>query len=371
MSAAGAHRGPPGRAASAGPATVGCMLVGAQVRGGGPLAAAVARGVELGAEAIQVFTQSPRMWRPSRHAPEAVDAFRRAMSDQPHVRQAFCHATYLVNLGTPDADLLERSRACLADNLRVARAMGADGLVLHVGSHLGAGMDGCLDQVADALAAALEAVDGVGDAEACPVLLENTAGAGGTIGRDIDELAAIFDRVAARSGGAEGRLGMCLDTQHLWASGVDFTSEAAADAVVATVEATIGLDRLRCIHLNDSAVPLGANRDRHANLGDGTIGTEGLAMLLGHPALQHLAAVLEVPGDGHGPTAAQVALARATVEDGVARRRAAAPRPPGGAPPSGVGDERPPTAPRSGLARQAAAGVDRTGTIPKRRGARQ
>lgn len=294
------------------------MLVGAQVRGGGPLAAVVERGRELGAAAIQVFTQSPRMWRPSRHSAAAVADFRQAMAAQDEVRQVFCHATYLVNLGTPDEGLLERSRECLADNLRVSSAMGADGLVLHVGSHLGAGMEGCIEQVVTTLGGVLDRADH-GDGVPCPVLLENTAGAGGTIGRDFAELAAIIDRVDAGE-----RLGVCLDTQHLWATGIEFSTEAAADAVVDHIAGTVGMERLRCIHLNDSAVALGANRDRHANLGEGTIGTDGLAALLGHPSLQHVAAILEVPGVGDGPTAEQVALGKAVVADGLARRQAQA-----------------------------------------------
>lgn len=257
------------------------------------------------------------MWRPSRHTPDAVEAFRDAMAAQDRIQQVFCHATYLVNLGTPDASLLERSRDCLLENLRAAQAMGADGLVLHVGSHLGAGIEGCVDQIVDALAGVLTAVEVPATLRPCPVLLENTAGAGGTIGRDFDELAAIIERVDAGE-----RLGVCLDTQHLWASGVDFSTLDAADAVVHRVGDTVGLGRLRCIHLNDSAVPLGANRDRHANLGEGTIGIAALSSLLGHPALQHLAAILEVPGTGDGPTAEQVALAEAVVAEGRARRAA-------------------------------------------------
>lgn len=285
----------------------------------------VGRGIELGAAAIQVFTQSPRMWRASRHRPEAIEAFRATLAAQDQIRQVFCHATYLVNLGTPDTGLLARSTACLLDNLRAAQAMGADGLVLHVGSHLGAGMASCLDQVARALDDVLAAADVPAGQQPCPILLENTAGAGGTIGRDVAELAAVIDRV-----GGGDRLGVCLDTQHLWASGVDFSTIGGADAAVEQIGATVGLERLRCIHLNDSAVPLGANRDRHANLGEGTIGTEALGALLGHPALQHLAAVLEVPGTGDGPTAEQVALAATVVADGQARRRSPAGRGPTG-----------------------------------------
>lgn len=289
------------------------MLVGAHVRGGGALAEVVARGRELGAEAIQIFTQSPRMWRPSRHSPEAVAAFRDAWAAQQDVRQVFCHATYLVNLATGDPDLLARSRQCLIDNLAVATAMGADGLVLHVGSHRGAGMEERLEQV---VATLTEVLDGVepGDGGGCPILLENAAGAGGTVGRDVDELGRIMDRLDAGD-----RVGMCLDTQHLWASGVDFATPEAAAAVVESIDAAVGLVRLRCIHLNDSAVPFGANRDRHANLGAGTIGIEPLAVLLGHPALSHLAAVLEVPGDGGGPTAEQVVVAKRLVAEGQGR----------------------------------------------------
>lgn len=291
------------------------MLVGAHVRGGGALSEVVARGVELNADVIQIFTQSPRMWRPSRHTSEAISAFRQTFEAQDQVRAVFCHATYLVNLATADKELLHRSQACLVDNLRVATAMGAAGLVLHVGSHRGAGLQGCLAQIGGALHDALQAVEPVAGVERCPILIENAAGAGGTIGRTIDEVATIVDLV-----GANDRIGMCLDTQHLWASGVDFASEPAADAVVAAIDGAVGLDRLRCIHLNDSAVAFGANRDRHANLGQGTIGIEGLGALLGHGALQRIPAVLEVPGTGDGPTADQVALAKATVAAGLARR---------------------------------------------------
>jgi deoxyribonuclease-4 len=289
------------------------VLVGAHVRGGGPLAEVVGRGRELGAEAIQIFTQSPRMWRPSRHSPDAIAAFRDALDAQDQVQQVFCHATYLVNLATADGELLERSRSCLVDNLSVATAMGADGLVLHVGSHRGAGMDERLDQVVAVLGSVLDAVASGPDGP-CPILLENAAGAGGTVGRDVEELGRILDRLDAGD-----QVGMCLDTQHLWASGVDFSTPEGAVAVLDAIDAAVGLGRLRCLHLNDSAVPFGANRDRHANLGAGTIGTDGLATLVGHPSLGGLAAILEVPGAGDGPTAEQVALAKTVVADGQVR----------------------------------------------------
>jgi deoxyribonuclease-4 len=282
------------------------VLVGAHVRGGGALADVVDRGRELGADAVQIFTQSPRSWRPARHDEAAVAAFRERWAAQDQVRAVFCHASYLVNLATSDPELLGRSVTCLAENLQVATAMGADGLVLHVGSHRGSGLAGVLDQIVGSLLSVLE---GAGDPPAgrpaCPVLLENAAGAGGTVGRDFGELAEILERLDAGN-----RVGVCLDTQHLWASGVDFSDARGTEAVLADLDDRIGLGRLGCLHLNDSAVPQGANRDRHANLGEGSIGRAGLAWLVGHPALDGVPAVLEVPGEGKGPTAAQVRVAR-------------------------------------------------------------
>jgi deoxyribonuclease-4 len=287
------------------------VLIGAHVRAGGKLVPALERGDEIGAEVVQVFTQSPRAWKPTQYAPGVLEGYRAAQAQHPRVAATYCHATYLINLATADGELLERSRDCLVANLTVARGMGADGLVLHIGSHKGLGFEGCVPQVVDSLAEALELVG-----TDCPILLENAAGAGGTMGRSFEELAEVLDRA-----GAGEALGVCLDTQHLWASGVPFASVAEADAALAAFDATIGLDRLRCLHLNDSKVPFGANRDRHANIGDGTIGARGLGALLGHPALQGLPAMLEVPGAGDGPRAEDVAAARKALAAGLRLRR--------------------------------------------------
>jgi deoxyribonuclease IV len=299
------------------------MLIGAHVRAGGKLVPALERGNEIGAEVVQVFTQSPRAWKPTQYAPEVLAGYRAAQAASPEVAATFCHATYLINLATGDPELLARSRSCLIANLSVARGMGASGLVLHIGSHKGLGFEGSVDQVVDILAEALaSAADPVvgeqagGDATACPILLENAAGAGGTVGRSFEELAAVLDRAGAGAG-----LGVCLDTQHLWASGVGFATVEEADEVVAAFDAMIGLDRLRCLHLNDSKVPFGANRDRHENIGEGTIGEAGLGALLGHPALQGLAAILEVPGAGDGPRAEDVTAARRALDAGLQLRR--------------------------------------------------
>lgn len=295
------------------------MLIGAHVRTGGTLVGALERGRTIGADVVQVFTQSPRMWRPSRHAADVLARYREAQAADSSIVATYCHASYLVNLATQDPSHRERSRAALTANLSAARGMGASGLVVHVGSHLGKGFDAVARRVADGLLVALEkAVDPVAAAGAahggaadgaegtsCPILIENTAGAGGSIGATFEELAVLLELADA-----DGEIGICVDTQHLWASGVPFGTPTEADDVVAALDATVGLGALRCLHLNDSKVPFGARADRHANLGEGTTGDGALACLLGHPALDGLPAILEVAGSGDGPRAADIRLAR-------------------------------------------------------------
>jgi deoxyribonuclease-4 len=289
------------------------MLIGAHVRAGKGLVPALEHGADIGADAVQIFTQSPRMWKPSQYSDEVLAAYRAAQAEHPSVASTFCHATYLINLASPDPELAAKSRACLTANLATADGMGADGLVLHIGSHRGSGFETALPAVAEALVGSLDEVDA--DAAACPILLENAAGAGDTVGRSFEELARVID-----AAGGDGRLGVCLDTQHLWASGIPFGTVEEADALIGLVEGTVGMARLRCMHLNDSKVDFGANKDRHENIGDGTIGADGLAALLGHPALQGVPAILEVPGEGDGPRAEDVAAARAVLEAGLALR---------------------------------------------------
>lgn len=289
------------------------MNIGAHVRGGGKLVPSLAAGAQIGATSVQVFVQSPRMWKPTQYAPDVLAAYREAARAHPSVTHTFAHATYLINLASGDDELYAKSVACLTHNLSVARSMGASGVVLHVGSHKGAGFDDVVAQVAGGLQRALDeaepAPDGVGE---CPILIENAAGAGGTVGRSFEEIAALLDAC-----GGDERLGLCVDTQHLWASGVDFSSVERAQDVIRELDGVIGLGRLGCLHLNDSKVELGANRDRHANLDEGTIGAAGLAPLVGHPSIRGLPLLLEVPGDGDGPRARDVVAARAVVEAGV------------------------------------------------------
>jgi deoxyribonuclease IV len=271
------------------------VLAGAHVSTTGGIHTAIDRAEERGAQAVQLFTQSPRAWRPTNHPPENLARFRERRSEA-GIEAVYCHALYLINLATPDETVWEKSRNTLLHTVGVACAIEADGVVIHVGSHLGAGFEAGLAHAVPALQEALGACEGP-----TWLLLENSAGAGGTIGRSVAELAALVDRLDGHA-----RLGLCLDSCHLWVSGIDVTDPGVLDETVTQVEAQVGLDRLRCLHVNDAAAPLGSNRDRHANVGSGLMG-EGLGVFLAHPRLQGLAAILETPGpDGHGPDAAEV-----------------------------------------------------------------
>ena len=290
------------------------MNIGAHVRGGGKLVPSLEEGVDIGATSIQVFVQSPRMWKPTQYAPDVLEGFRAAQAAHPTVTSTWCHATYLINLASSDRDLYERSVDCLTNNLSVSRGMGVSGVVLHVGSHMGVGFEQMKGQIADGLRRALDGADvapvGVGE---CPILIENAAGTGGTVGSDFGEIEAII----AACGGDE-RLGLCVDTQHLWASGVDYSTVAGAERFLNSIDERIGLARLKCLHFNDSKIELGGNRDRHANIDEGTIGAVGLAPLVGHPAIRELPLLLEVPGDGGGPRGVDVVSARKVVAQGIA-----------------------------------------------------
>ena len=271
------------------------MHLGAHVSSSGGIHTAIDRIEAMGGDAVQVFTQSPRTWRPTNHDPANFERFKERRKEA-GIEGVVCHALYLINLANPKKDFYEKSVAALRNTVDVGCGIDADAVVFHVGSHLGAGFEAGLDRVVPALAEALERCS-----ERTWLLMENTAGAGGTIGRSIDELAAIYERLDRHP-----RLGLCLDSCHLYASGYDVTDRRALDAVLDEVDRKIGLDRLRALHVNDSKAPLGSNRDRHDNIGEGLIG-EQLGVFLSHPQLQGLPALLEVPGqDGHGPDAHEV-----------------------------------------------------------------
>ena len=196
------------------------------------------------------------------------------------------HAVYLINCATSDAELRKKSIASLTHALRIGAGIGADGVVLHSGAAKG-------DDVGVALKRACKAIsEALAETEGCDLLLENTAGAKGLIGRDVHELSELVERIGDRD-----RLGICLDSCHLFASGYDVRDAEVLAGLLDEIDAEIGLDRLRCLHVNDSAVPLGANRDRHATLGDGEIGRDGLATFLSEPRFEGLPTILETKFD--------------------------------------------------------------------------
>jgi deoxyribonuclease-4 len=271
------------------------VLLGAHVSSSGGIHTAIDRIEDFGGEAVQVFTQSPRTWRPTNHDPENFERFKERRSEA-GIKGVLCHALYLVNLASPRDDVYEKSVATLRNTVEIARGIEADAVVFHVGSHLGAGVDNGMERVVAAVGAVLQ-----GCSDGTWLLIENTAGAGDTIGRSVPELAALVDRLDRHP-----RLGVCLDSCHLYASGYDIADPAALDRLLEELDESIGLDRLRALHVNDSQAPLGSNRDRHANMREGLLG-ERLSVFLGHASLQGLPAVLEVPGrDGRGPDAEEI-----------------------------------------------------------------
>ncbi len=257
------------------------MLYGAHVSAAGGISKAIDRIEEIGGNCVQVFTQSPRMWRPTAHSAEEIARFR-ARRRQARVKAVSCHALYLVNLASRDATVRENSLLALRATMETADAIGAESVVFHVGSHLGLGFDDVVALVEPALRELLELT--TDDLWLC---MENAAGAGGTIGRSIAELAVLADAVDRHP-----RLGLCIDSCHWWASGVDVSDRAALEAALDDLDARLGLDRLRVLHVNDSQTPLGSNRDRHERVGDGLVG-DGLTTFLGHPAFAGLPAITE------------------------------------------------------------------------------
>src|SRR6266508_4324774 len=218
---------------------------------GGGIKKALDKAVDMGAEAVQLFVQSPRTWRCPNHDPKDLQRFRdhRAETGLP----AFVHALYLVNLAAPDDAIYSKSVDTMRATVDAACAIDADAVIFHVGSHLGAGFEAGLERVVPALAVLYEALD------------------------------------------RHESLGLCLDSCHLYVSGVDVTETSVLNALLDDIDERIGLDRLRALHANDAKAPLGSNRDRHDNILDGLMG-EGLGTFLAHPKVQHLPVLLEVPG---------------------------------------------------------------------------
>ena len=285
------------------------MLIGAHVSTAGGLHNAVERGTALGCDSIQIFNQSPRMWRPTAYTDDDFEAFRQAM-DASRLDVVVIHAVYLINCASKEGEVRRKSLTSLKHALRIGDGIGAAGVVLHAGARKGEPYEPSVKRAGKAIREALES------SERCPLVLENTAGTQGPLGRNFAELAELID-----AAGRGKRLGACLDCCHLLASGFEIRSPQALADVVDDFDAQVGLPRLCCLHVNDSKVPLGSNRDRHANLGDGELGRKGLRVFLSEPRFEDLPALIETPGpDGHGPDRNEVRVANRLRREGRAKR---------------------------------------------------
>jgi len=288
------------------------VLIGAHVSTAGGLDKAVSRGTDLGCESIQIFNQSPRMWKATAYSDDDFARFREAMDDSP-IDSVIIHAVYLINCATPDRELAAKSRASLTHALRVGDAIGADGVVLHPGAR----KDGALDPAIKRSGKVIS--QSISDSGSCPVLIEQMAGHKGILGTTLEEVEAITEA----AGGGE-RVGLCLDSCHLFAAGYDVRTPEGLSGVVDEVDRRVGLDRLRALHVNDSREGFDSRRDRHADLGKGEIGDRGMACFLSEPRFEGLPATLETPGpDRKGPTAEDVSHAFALRKRGVTSRKRA------------------------------------------------
>jgi deoxyribonuclease IV len=260
------------------------VLIGAHVSPAGGPANAVARGVERGCRSIQIFNQSPRQWKPTVYDDEKVAAYKEAFADS-DIDALLIHAVYLINTASEDKDMRSKSLTSLTASLRAGAALGAESVVVHPGSALGGSVEKALKRAAATIKEALK------ESEGCRLDLENTAGAGGTLGRTFEELATLID-----GAGGGKRLGACLDSCHLLASGYDIRTADGLSSVIDEFDRVVGLDRLGSLHVNDSKTKLGSNVDRHINLGDGELGRKGCAAFLSEPRFEGLACVFEGPG---------------------------------------------------------------------------
>lgn len=285
------------------------MLIGTHVSPAGGPAKAVERGIERGAQAIQIFNQNPRAWKPTVYSDEQVADFRTAMAGS-DVDALLIHAVYLLNAASEDPEIRAKTLTSLTTSLQAGDALGAVSVVLHPGSALKGEVGPAIQRAGAVIKEALA------ESENCVLHLENTAGAGGTLGRSFHELAALID-----AAGGDERLGLCLDSCHLYASGFDIRTEQGLTEVLDQCVEIVGLERLGALHLNDSKGGLGSNTDRHADIGQGELGEDGCAVFLSEPRFEGLPVILETPGpDKKGTPPEELALAARLRERGVKHR---------------------------------------------------
>jgi deoxyribonuclease-4 len=291
--------------------------IGAQVSSAGGFPPVPQRAADIGAEAVQIFNTNPRVWRPRVPSPGEIEALVAGL--RAHRLRLFFHSSYLINLASPDPELRRRSREALAFALSTGAAVGAEAVIVHIGSHRGEAA-GAERRVVRSIARSIRRAErvlaagqeGVPAASVLPaLLLETGSGGRNTIGGRLEDLLTLLSLEEAEGLGRELPLGICIDTAHLFAAGYAVHEEKGLEDLIERLRALGLLERVRLVHLNDSKTPLGARRDQHENLGQGLIGYDGLSRLVRHAALRHVPFILEVPGiEGHGPDAVNIAVAK-------------------------------------------------------------
>jgi deoxyribonuclease-4 len=266
--------------------------IGAHTSTAGSIANAAREAIELGCNCFQIFTRSPRMWAAPDLDPRQVEELK-ALRKEHDLAPLVVHGSYLLNLASGNAENREKSIAGFRYEVERSLAIGADYLVFHPGSardHDSA--EAAIQAIAESFA---EATKGVRWRQ-LEVLLENTAGGGATLGRDLAELASIRAAILKKKRNAP--VGYCLDTAHLYVSGYDIATGAGLAKTLRETDTHLGLDRVKVIHANDSKTKLGSRVDRHEHIGEGTIGAEAFRRILRHPELRGKPFILETP---HGP----------------------------------------------------------------------
>ena len=265
------------------------MKLGAHVSTSGGLHTAFRRAANMEAETIQIFASSPRAWKFRELKPDIVQKFREG-SESTGITPVFIHGSYLVNIGG-SPDQLDKSVACLTQNMEVAAEIGAEGVVFHAGSHKGRGFEAVVGSATESLKRVLD------DSPDGPYLIvENSAGMGSHIGASFEELGRMIEEVDS------DRMKVCLDTEHCFAAGYNLADPDGINEAMEEFDRHIGFDRLVVVHANDAKVELGSGVDRHENIGEGHIGVEGFEVILRHTAFSDVPFVLEVPGpDKKGP----------------------------------------------------------------------
>lgn len=278
------------------------MILGAHVGIAHGLPEAVRDLKSIGGDALQIFSKSPQMWDGPPIAAEAAASFRAAVRDE-QVRATAIHHGYLANLASPKPETLRRSRRAFLDEVSRAELLGVDGLIFHPGAHVGSGVEAGLKTMVESLRESLAA----SPRGTVRLLLENAAGQGTTLGSSFEELATVLSRVDAPD-----RLGVTLDTCHLFAAGWDFRTAEGYGTLLDRIRDTVGVATIRAFHLNDAKAELGSHLDRHENIGKGAIGLDGFRRLVTDPRWESTPGYLETPldDDGYGRYAQDLSTLR-------------------------------------------------------------